>query len=119
MIMNEHKEYEMSDSYKQALERLLEKIEFRKDIAEKIKIAPPSRRPKLLEQLAQLDRSIERFEQSLAEEYELAQRKGRLEEEYEARMEKLDKMTDDILEGMKEKAPELYRKIMADLGEDE
>jgi hypothetical protein len=31
----------------------------------------------------------------------------------------LDKMTDDILADMKEKAPELYRKIKADLGEDE
>jgi DNA anti-recombination protein RmuC len=119
MIMSERKEYEMSDSYKQALRHLLERIQTRDWVAEKIKTASPARRPKLVKQLAELDRSIDKFEQALAEEYELAQRKGRLEEEYEAQMEELDKTCDDILEGMKEKAPELYEKIMADLGEDE
>jgi len=117
--MTERKEYEMSDGYKQALQHLLERIQTRDWLAEKIKIASPSRRAKLVQQLAELDRHIDKFEQALANEYELTQRKGRLEEEYEAQMEKLDEMTDAILADMKEKAPELYRKIKAELGEDE
>ena len=74
--MNGRKEYKMSDDYKQALQHLLDRIEFRKNIAEKIKIASPARRPKLLKQLAELDRHIDKLEQALAEEYEITQRKG-------------------------------------------
>ncbi|HEX8369811.1 MAG TPA: hypothetical protein VF604_14790 [Pyrinomonadaceae bacterium] len=117
--MTERKEYEMSDGYKQALQNLLDRIKTREWLAEKIKIAPPSRRPKLVKQLADLDVNIDKFEQSLAEEYEITQKKGRAEEEYEAQMEALDKKTDAILADMKEKDPELYRKIKAALGEDE
>jgi dsDNA-specific endonuclease/ATPase MutS2 len=117
--MTERKEYEMSDSYKQALKHLLDRIKTREWLAEKIKIASPAQRPNLLKQLAELDRHIEKFEQALANEYELAQRKGQLEEEYKAQMEDLEELTDAILADMKEKAPELYEKIVAELGEDE
>jgi hypothetical protein len=117
--MAQRKEYEMSDDYKQALRNLLDRIKTRDWAVEKLKTIHPSRRAKLTKQIAELNQSIDKFEQSLADEYELVQNLRRLEEEQEARMEKLDEMTDNILSEMKEKAPEVYRKIIAELGEDE
>lgn len=117
--MNARKEYEMPDEYKQALQHLLDRIKTREWLAEKIKIASPSRRPKLVKQLAELDRHIDKFEHALAEEYEITQRKFKAEEEYEAQIEKLDELTNAILTDMKEKAPELYQKIIAELGKEE
>lgn len=117
--MTKQKEYEMSDGYKQALKNLLDRIKTRDWAVERLKTLSPARRAKVIKQIAELDRSIEKFEQTLAEEYELAQRKGRLEEQYETQLEELSETTDLILEDMKEKAPELYRKIKAELGEEE
>lgn len=82
-----------------------------------LKTARPAKRPKIIESIAALDRQIDKFEQVLADEYKIVQKKHRLEEEYEAQMEKLDAMADGILEDMKVKAPELYRKIKAELDE--
>jgi len=115
--MAKRKEYEMSDGYKRSAQHLVEAIELREQLAGMLKTARPAKRAKIVESIARLNRQIDKFEQILADEYELVQKKGRLEEEYEAQMEELDKMTDNILAGMKEEAPELYRKLKAELDE--
>ena len=117
--MPERKEYEMPDDYKQALRNLLDRIKTRDWAVEKLKTIHPSRRANLIKQIDELNRGIDRFEQALANEYELVQELRRVEEEYAAQMEELDKMADAIMADMKEKEPELYRKIKAELGEDE
>jgi hypothetical protein len=117
--MAQRKEYEMSDGYKRALQKLLDRIKTRDWAVEKLKTIHPSRRAKLTKQIAELNRGIDKFEQALANEYEIVQKLGQAQEEYDAQMENLNEMTDNILADMKEKDPELYRKIIADLGEDE
>lgn len=118
--MAKQKEYEMPDDYKQATQHLLERLEFREKLAGILKTTvSPSRRAKIIKHLAELDYHIDKFEQALAKEYELVQKKGRLEEESEAEMEKTLDMMDLILADMKVKEPELYRKIKADIGEEE
>jgi dsDNA-specific endonuclease/ATPase MutS2 len=115
--MTQRKEYEMSDGYKRSTQNLLNAIELRDKLVGMLKIARPAKRAKIVASIADLDRQIDKHEQALAGEYEIAQKLGQAEEEYEAQMEALDKMADNILEGMKEKAPELYEKLKAELDE--
>jgi len=116
--MAEQKEYEMSEGHKRATQHLLEAIELREKLNEMLKTARPAKRAKIIQSIAMLDRQIDKFEQALANEYEIVQKKGRREEEYEAQLEKTLEMTDKILADMKVKNPELYLQIKADIGEE-
>ncbi|HEX8249730.1 MAG TPA: hypothetical protein VF599_16245 [Pyrinomonadaceae bacterium] len=75
------KEYEMDESYKNALAFLLEAIEQRDLLAETIRLAPPEKRAESLQLLAQMDKSIEAGEQALANEYETFQTHARAKDD--------------------------------------
>ena len=111
------KEYPMPADYLLAVERLTKKLAERDQIEADIKRLPPKSRPKHLAALAEFDKRIEDYENSLAEEYDLYQKKYRLEEKYEAKMTELSEMMDEILADMKIKDPELYEKITASFDE--
>jgi dsDNA-specific endonuclease/ATPase MutS2 len=115
--MTQRKEYEMSDGYKRSTQNLLNAIELREKLVGMLKTARPAKRAKIVESIAQLERQIDKHEQTLANEYELTQKLGQAEEAYEAQLTELDEMSDNILADMKEKAPELYRKLKAELDE--
>lgn len=87
------KEYPMNENYNQALKFLTEKIAERDQLREQIKLLPPADRPEGLRLLAELDKSIERSEQALANEYEATQNLRRSEE-------KRDEAYDDLVEGL-------------------
>ena len=74
------KEYPMDENYNQALKFLTEQIAERDQLREQIKLLPPADRPEGLRLLAELDKSIERSEQALADEYEATQNLRRTEE---------------------------------------
>lgn len=113
------KEYETSEDYKNGLQILLNRIKQREKFAEDIKNEPPGRRAELLARLSKFDENTEKLEKSLAEEYELTQKLGRLKEEQEERLTKLEETCDRILEDMEKKAPEIYAKFIADLYDDQ
>ena len=75
------KEYPMDENYNQALKFLTEQIAERDELSEQLKLLSPADRPEGLRLLAELDKSIERGEQALANEYEVTQNLRRTEEE--------------------------------------
>ncbi len=75
-----HKEYPMDEDYNRALTFLTEQIAERDSLRERLKLLPPTARPEALRLLADLDKAIEKGEQSLAKEYESYQNLRRLEE---------------------------------------
>lgn len=87
------KEYPMDENYNRALNFLTEQIAERDRLREQLKLLSPSDRPKGLRLLAELDKSIERSEQALADEYEATQNHRRIVEER-------DELLDETLESL-------------------
>lgn len=67
------KEYEPDEDYKELAESLVEMIKKRDEHAELLKFAAPEDLPEARKLLAEMDQSIEEFEASLAEAYQIYQ----------------------------------------------
>ena len=74
---------ELLNYYQKKAARLLKQIEQREQIAVLLKTAAPERRQKIREALFVLDKLIDKFETTLAEDYESLQRIAALKKESE------------------------------------
>lgn len=87
------KEYPMDENYNRAVQFLTEQIAERDKVSKQLKLLSPADRPEGLRLLAELDKSIERAEQALANEYEATQNLRRSEE-------KRDETYNDLVESL-------------------
>jgi hypothetical protein len=68
------KEVEMSDDYKKAVKFLMEMVEKRDELAKRLKYVVPEKRREYQANLAEMDRTLNKAEQFLAEKYEKYQK---------------------------------------------
>ena len=119
--MAEKKEYEMDEDYKEALENLLRLIEKRDRLLDFVNSRPfsPAERTKKFRLIDELTKEIEKFEQSLAKQYSITQKKLQLEEKFEQDHTELEEMTDkilpELLAHLKKTNPEAHDKFVANL----
>lgn len=102
------KEYEMPDEYKENLRRLTEMIEERDRKAEIIKTLPPESRAEALPALSRLNASIDKIEQTLADEYKEFQVESRRKDEVTHVLDKGMEKVEELFIIIKHQKPHLF-----------
>lgn len=109
--------YEMPDDHKRVVANLLERLEFRDRLKKAIKNGRVKDHKLAVIALADLEKSLDKLEQTLADEYELHQKFQALKEEEERQTEEMIKLMEDITADAEKKDPKLgkiFRAILED-----
>jgi len=102
------KEYEMPEKYQKNLRILTEMIEERDQKAEIIKTLPPAKRAEALPALAEFSASIDKVEQTLANEYKEFQEEMRRKDEVTGILDKGMEQVEKLFIIMKHQMPHLF-----------
>lgn len=101
------KVYEMDDNYNQAMEKLLEHINERDELAEALPHIPSEKRREARELLDEMNKKIEKVEAALAKEYASFQKMRRAEEERDVLFDEILDRTVKIYIHIKHNHPQM------------